>query len=161
MNIANYSIMFFDLIVFLSGVLLVSYFYGVQTSLSASYYALQPKYQWLFSAWCVGYSLPLTFVTDSWFVKIAVMCICIVGAAANFRGDKAVDITHKTAAFVAVICSHLAMIYDYQMWRLSLASLLVAAFFFILRQKYNGDWWAEIVTYAATFVAIFSKEVLL
>jgi hypothetical protein len=138
-------------------VLSVSIWLGVfwdTSSWSATYYLLPYDKQWLFTAWCVSYAFPLAFVGDSWWLRCAVLCVLVVGAAANFRGDRAVDITHKTSAMLTVLFAHLAMIYDFHCWRLSLASLTVAAFFFVFRKNEQGDKWAELVTYVSLITAL-------
>ena len=138
-----------SVLIFLLGTITVINNYGIQSSLSASYYKLPANRQWLFTLWCMGYAMPFMFIPNIIFLKIAAMFIMIVGAAAAFRGDKLIEKVHMTSAALAVVFAHISMICEFSNWIVSLISIILAAYFYFFKNNTTGVWWAEVVTYVS------------
>jgi len=65
--------------------------YGVPVSLSETYYLLQNKQDWLFSAWCVFTSVPLGvywFLSANemkWIPVITMLCLLLVAVSSRYK----------------------------------------------------------------------------
>lgn len=147
-----------SLLIFLVGTVTVVRNYGIQSSLSASYYKLDINKQWLFTLWCMGYAIPFMFIDGYIFLNTAAIFIMIVGAAAAFRGDKLIEKVHMTSAALAVIAAHISMIYEFNNWIVSAISLTLATYFYVFKNKGTGVWWAEVVTYVSIIVTLLINK---
>ena len=146
-----------SILFFVSYIGFIVYKYGIQTSISASYYILPPNKQFLFSIFCILYPFPIAYVACSVWFWLATVCVMLVGAASAYRGDKIINLIHMTSAFMCVIFSHLAMCLDYRAYYISGISLTLSMLLMIFKNKIlNGVWWAEIVTYLAIVNTIIS-----
>jgi hypothetical protein len=144
-----------SVVIFLIGTLSVVSSYGIQSSLSASYYRLPLNRQWLFTLWCIGYAVPFMYVDNSIFIKLAAIFIMVVGSAAAFRGDELIEKVHMASAALAVIAAHVAMIFEFNNWIISSISLALSAYFYFFKNNTNGVWWAEVVTYISIIIVLF------
>lgn len=136
-------------LVFISYVSFIWLKYGIQPSISASYYALPEKYNMLFTLFCWGFAMPaiIAGVDVSPFMFFAGVGICFVGVAAQIN-DKWVNKIHSTAAILGVLFSQLAIVFGYHMPIISGISILLMALIKLLRIK-NHTWWIELVAFSA------------
>lgn len=103
-------------LIFIGYITFINLKYGVQTSLSASYYCLPSKWGWLFTLfmWAIAFLLlPAWIEVCNTFVdwRIHFMflsfftcaLICFVGAAPNFRGIELESKVHTIAATASAV----------------------------------------------------------
>ena len=140
---------FIMVLVFVSYVSFIWLKYGVQESISASYYALPKQYNILFPLFCWEFAIPAIIagadVTPLMFFAGA--GICFVGAAAQIN-DNWVNKIHSTAAILGVLFSQLAIIFGYHMLLVSAISIAIIALLKLLKVK-NQTWWIELVAFSA------------
>ena len=124
--------------------------YGIQDSISASYYCLPLNRQFLFTAFCWFYTTPILLGFTTPLLFLAVACVAMVGAAAAFRGDELINRLHMSCAFGSVVFLQSSIIFDFKCYYISLISILVSGGLFLLRSKIkNAVWWAETINYVA------------
>ena len=139
--------------VFLSYISFIWIVYGIQKSISASYYALPKNLRFLFTLFCWGFALPAIIcgvdVTPLMFFAGA--GICFVGAAPEIQ-DKWVYKHHMIFAISGMVFSQLAIFFGYHMLWLNITSVVLCAIIpFIFKKSYF--WWMELVVFAAVCVA--------
>jgi hypothetical protein len=131
--------------------------YGIQKSISASYYVLPEKLRFLFTLFCWGFTFPAmingTEVTPLMFFAGA--GICLVGAAPQLLIKEEYRI-HMIAAISGIIFSQLAIIFGYHMWEVSAVSAVLCAIIPFLTKKYYF-WWIELVVFAAICYTLGTK----
>lgn len=136
-------------LVFISYVSFIWLKYGVQESISASYYALPKQYNFLFTLFCWGFAIPaiIASIDVTPLMFFAGAGICFVGVAAQIN-DKWVNKIHSTAAILGVLFSQLAIIFGYHMLLVSGISISIIALLKLLKIK-NQIWWIELVAFSA------------
>jgi len=136
-----------QLLVFLSYVSFIWIKYGVQKSISESYYALPKKINFLFTFFCWGFSIPLIIIGDNALMFLAGSGIVFVGAAAQIK-EKMTRQVHMVSAYAGIILSQVAIGVVYKMYYVNISFIISALIFFLLR-KYMIDfvWWIEIVAF--------------
>lgn len=142
------------LTVFVSYVAFIWIVYGIQKSISASYYVLPEKLRFIFTFFCWGFAVPaiITGVETTPLMFFAGAGICFVGAAAQIN-DKWIYKIHMTAAISGVVFSQLAIFFGYDMLYVNLISVIMTLLTLILSKK-NYFWWIELVAFAAICYAI-------
>jgi len=139
--------------IFLSYVSFIWLKYGIQKSISESYYVLPDKLKPLFTLFCWGFAFPAIIigVEITPLMFFAGAGICFVGAAAAMH-EKFVRKVHMTAAISGIIFSQLAILIGFHMWWLNIISLALAAL--SLLSKKHFIWWIEIVAFSAICYAL-------
>ena len=123
--------------------------YGVQTSISDSYYALQKdNLGYLFTLFCFLFAYPLAMVAGNIFVTPAAMLICLVGVARGFKDSKVLKIAHMFGAYTGVALSQIGIWVSYDMWYVTLAFIGISGLLFILDVK-DKIWWVEILAFGS------------
>ena len=136
-----------QLLVFVSYVSFIWIKYGVQTSISESYYALPTKLNFLFTFFCWGFSLPLIIIGDNVLMFLAGSGIAFVGAAAQIR-QKMTRTVHMVSAYAGIIFSQLAIGFIYEVYYVNIIAVLSALILFLMRKRIkNFVWWIEIVMF--------------
>ena len=134
------------LTVFISYVSFIWAKYGVQKSISASYYCLPDKWKLLMTLFCWGFAVPAIIIGNSLIMFMAGAGIAFVGGAAAFAADKMIRDVHMIGAGTGVFFSQLAIWLQFGMWPINLvfigASLLLLAF-----DKKTYFWWIEILAF--------------
>lgn len=145
------------ILVFVSYVSFIWIKYGVQDSISASYYALPRKYNSLFTLFCWGFAIPaiIAGVDVTPFMFFAGAGICFVGAAAQIN-DQWVNKIHTTAAIAGVGFSQLAIMFGYNMWYINVISILLMILIGLLAKR-NKTWWIELVAFSAIVYTLGSS----
>lgn len=128
--------------------------YGIQKSISASYYALPENLRFLFTLFCWGFAIPAIIlgveVTPLMF--FAGGGICFVGAAPQIF-EKDVYRFHMIVAISGIVFSQLAIFFGFHMLWLNLVSIGLAGIIpFIFKKTYF--WWIEIVAFLAICYAL-------
>jgi len=128
--------------------------YGVQKSISQSYYCLPEKWNFLFTLFCWGFAIPATIlgVEVTGLMFFAGAGIAFVGAAAAIANPFTYKV-HMTAAISGIIFSQLAIYFGYHMPLVNLISVGLCAIFPFITKKYF--WWMELVTFFAIVCVMF------
>jgi len=109
--------------------------YGWLNSISASYYSLPVKCNWLFLAFCWGYAIPAIFMAHDGFMFFACGLICFVGIASAFRLDSFTANMHQYSALGAVILSQLSLLFFYHLYYLVIITAVSAVILYLLNKK--------------------------
>jgi hypothetical protein len=136
--------------------------WGVQPSISASYYVLPKGYN-LFAFATIGYSFPAiilgVLLAHSVGMFLTGSMLAFVAVAYDYRSGQLNNTVHTTAAQIAVGISQLALIFEFKMWYISAASLAIAGVLFLFPKLKNMVWWQEIIVIVGLFVALGIKLV--
>lgn len=147
------TIMFSTMVsVFVSYVSFIWIKYGIQKSISESYYILPKKENFLFVLFTWLFAIPAMFLGNSLLMFFAGGGIVFVGASAAMH-KMPTRIVHLIAAIGGMILAGLAMIFQYHMWYMTAgvaASLPIA----YLIDKKHFMWWAELIIFIAISVVI-------
>jgi len=127
--------------------------YGVQKSISDSFYRLPKRKQFLFILFCWGFSFPAMILGDCVLMFLAGTFICFVGAAAAFKGDKMTKWVHMTGAYGGVLLSQIAIWIVYDMWYVTVIFLVLSGLLFILKVK-DKIWFAELLAFISICVVL-------
>lgn len=131
--------------------------YGIQSSISQSYYILPRNMQWLFTIITWGYAFPaiIIAVEYSGLAFLAGAGISFVGASPAFRSLKMVNTVHMIGATTGVIASQLMILLSpFNMWYINVVFLLLCGLcYFIVKLKQNFTWWAEIIAFLTISVS--------
>ena len=138
--------------VFLSYVTFIWSKYGVQKSISESYYVLPLKWNWLFVAFCWLFAFPAMILGSSFWMVFAGGGIVFVGAAAAMHTLPTRTI-HVAGAAGGMILGCLAMIFQYHMWYMA-AGVLALALLSLLLDKKHAMWWTEIAVFTAISITL-------
>jgi len=139
---------------FLSYVLFIWIKYGIQPSISDSYYVLPNKLKPLFTLFCWGFALPAIIlgVEITPFMFFAGVGICFVGAAAQFKDDWVSNI-HMIAAIGGIIFSQLAIFFGFHMLWLNIISIVLSVIMPFITIKYYF-WYVELIAFSAICYAL-------
>lgn len=138
--------------IFVSYVLFIAIKYGIQKSISESYYVLPRKMKPLFTLALWGFALPAIILGNCPLMFFAGAGICFVGAAAQMH-EEFVRKVHLTAAILGITCGELALIINYDMWWLT-AAFVVASIPIIIFDKKTRIWWVEILAFLSISVGL-------
>lgn len=128
-NVALYQALIFTL--YISA---VAYFYGVQPSISETWYAI--KHRILFSLFCFSLGI-LNCLHGGWWFFIAGGGLCFVGGAAHYKQGRFAEFVHYSGALVAIIFSIIGSGFYWALVPIGLAALI----------KDNRIWWIEVVAF--------------
>ena len=151
-KIDQYVFFFIMQAVFISYVLFIMIKYGVQKSISESYYALPTKLRPLFTFFCWGFAFPAIIIGDSVLMFFAGTGIAFVGVACNMH-EPFVRKVHLTAAIGGVTCAQLAILFNYHMWWLTAAFVLASIITYLFNKK-TYIWWTEINAFITISIAL-------
>ena len=155
-----------QLLLFISAIILLGYLYyivlryGVQRSISQTYYTIGKK--WWFTLILWGMAIPIIIVglevlDGSPLMFCAGVSICFVGAAPLFKVKKALETkVHLAGSYMGVGLGTLSVIIDFGYWKLGLGYLLFVVLSMIFKYK-NFVWWIEVAAYLMLLGTIWSK----
>jgi len=155
----NYSFVsfFVMLVVFVSYVLFIWIKYGVQESISDSYYRLPNNYNFIFTLFCWGFAIPAILAGNTLLMFLAGSGIAFVGAAARFKEIMTKQV-HMIGAFCGVIFSQLSIFFDFKMWYINVVFIVGALIIILLKKQIkNYTWWIEILAFSLICYALGSK----
>ena len=129
--------------------------YGVQSSVSESYYRLPRKHQFLFTLFCWGFAIPAMIGGDSALMFLAGSGIAFVGAAAAFK-EKMDNWVHMTGAYFGIAMSQLSIYFDFGLLYVNIISVSLAILITLLSLKWikNQIWWVEMVAFLSICYAL-------
>ena len=88
-------------IIFTAGLLYTWIRWGVQKSISITFYEHENRLLWYL--WFLGFILPIMTLVDHFLLFFAVVGITLVGAAPNFKGTKLQENIHIIGAYAGII----------------------------------------------------------
>lgn len=140
------------LAVFMGYTLFIAIKYGVQTSISQSYYVLPKNQRIFFTFFCWFFAIPAMILGENGLMFFAGGFICAVGAAAAFQEQLTYQV-HMIGAIGGVILSQMAIIFVYDMLYVSyiycLSILILSKFL-----KKNVTWWVEVFAFISIFFVL-------
>lgn len=139
-------------LVFVSYVSFIWIKYGIQKSISESYYTLPKKENFLFVLFIWLFAFPAMFLGNSLLMFFAGGGIVWVGANAAMHKMPTRAI-HLTAAIGGMVLGGLAMIFQYDMWYMTTGIVGLLPIVYLIDKKYFM-WWAEIIIFAAISIVI-------
>ena len=130
--------------------------YGIQSSVSESYYRLPRNLQWLFTLATWGYALPAMIIgldlTGNGIVFLAGTGIAFVGASPAFKGIKMEHTVHLIGALVGITAAQLFLITE-GYWYMTLLFAIFSGLAFIIKYFYNNFiWWVEILAFLSIWI---------
>ena len=142
------------LTVFISYVGFIWAKYGVQHSISQSYYVLPDNLKRLMTVFCWGFAIPAMIIGSTALMFIAGSGIAFVGAAAAFQ-QKLTKWFHFAGAGIGVAAGEFAMIFNFGLWPVFAAFLAIGLPLFIFRKKIpNWIWWLEITAFVTICIGL-------
>lgn len=131
--------------------------YGVQSSVSESYYRLPRNLQWLFTIATWGYALPAIVIglelTGNGLVFLAGAGIAFVGASPAFHSLGLEKTVHMVGAIVGITAMQIFLCVV-GFWWITLAFGIVSGLLFVWKRTYSHYiWWVEIAAFVS--IALF------
>lgn len=142
-------------VVFITYVSFIWIKFGIQKSISESYYVLPEKINFLFILFCWLFAFPAMILGNSWLMLAAGGGIVFVGAAAamHLMPTRAI---HLTGAIGGIIASQLSIYFDFNLLWLNVVSLIMAAIVGLTFKKY-ALFCIELVAFLAISIALGIK----
>lgn len=152
----NIILLLLSALIFISYIQRVAHFYGIQKSISESYYRLPDKYKFIFTLSLWGFAMPVLIIGNSLLMFAAASAICFVGAAAAFKDLKITKQVHMVGAYGGILLGMVSIIIDYNLWELVLIASMLSLFtrFFIK----NYIWWIEVIAFFTILLAIYINQ---
>jgi hypothetical protein len=119
--------------------------YGVQKSISHSYLLFPQNEESYYTIFMWGITIPLLFVHQSLLIFLAVMFLCIDGAARTGSGDKITQFLHNWGAQLGMGLGILMLGVNFKEWYLTLTSFLFIGGITLWFK--NTVWWIETICY--------------
>jgi len=140
------------LVVFFSYVGFIWIKYGVQRSISDSYYRLPDKWKFLMTLFCWGFAVPAMIIGNTALMFLAGSFIAFVGVAAAFKESMTKEV-HMIGAYGGVLFSQMSIMIDYGLWPISALFLLFSTTLLLFGAK-NQIWWQEILAFLLICVVL-------
>lgn len=155
----NITLLIISIITFISYISFVWIKFGIQKSISQSYYVLEKfNLQFLFTLFIWSYSIPTLILglelTSSILMFISAASICFVGAAAAYK-EKLTNTVHMISAAIGITFCQLSIIFDFHMWYITLIFLLSSSIPLLLSK--NKLWWIEIFAFISIIITFILK----
>ncbi|MDA3781335.1 MAG: hypothetical protein PF487_14080 [Bacteroidales bacterium] len=126
--------------------------YGIQKSISESYYVLPKKENFLFVLFTWLFAIPAMILGNSLLMFFAGGGIVWVGANAAMHEEPTRAI-HLTAAIGGMILAGLAMIIQYDMWYMTAGVIASLPIIYLINKK-HFMWWAELIIFIAISIVL-------
>lgn len=147
----------FSLSVFVAYLSYILIKYGIQPSISDSYYRLTTADKWIFTISTWLYVLPLSIAgaqkaTDGRYLImiLATFLLCIVGVFPDFRIDKKI---HQIGAEGGILLAFI-WILTTPVWYVVVPSIIGIFLLYKWKPK-NHTWWIECLAYFTILLAIY------
>lgn len=152
--------MLIQITVFVTYILFIMKRYGIQKSISHSWYKLGSHW-YLFTLLTWGLGLPLIWMDKSPLLSASGVLMCFTGVAGAIKMDKVIHIIHYTASACAII-----FCFVYISVNVSVLPVIVMASFilFLLIRKAafseltpfkNTIWWIEVLAFTLIEVGLY------
>ncbi len=140
-----------QLLIFTSYILYVIIGWGVQKSISESWYVVKQEYLFTWMCMLIGVlhfahipQHPLFFLSGS--------ALAFVGVASEFKDKGMTKIVHYAGAGIAIASSILAL-FSLGIWWILVLNVISMATFSLFKPK-NYVWWLEIIAFYSIFGAL-------
>lgn len=143
-----------SIVIFTTYLLVIAQKYGIQKSISDSYYNLPGNWKFIFTAVLLGFSIPVMIAGNSTLIFLAGSAICFVSASPAFNKNKLEAIVHVVGAWSGILLGIAGIILDYKLYSIAILAALLSALLYF-KAKYF-IWWIEI----AAFITIWSGVLL-
>ena len=124
--------------------------FGVQKSISQSYYCHEIKALWW--AWIIGFSLPVMIIASTPLMFVAGSAICFVGVSPDFR-RKVEDVVHVAASYIGIILAIVSLWVDFGLWYMFVIAAIGIGAMRLFKIK-NLTWWVETFAFVIVFVGM-------
>lgn len=141
-----------SLLIFTLYVVFIWYKFGIQKSISDSYYRLKGINQAIFTLFIWGSSICLMIAASTTMMFFAGTLICFVGAAPAFKKTMMENTVHIVGASGGFALGFLSIIHEFGFWWLALPAAILAATFKKSSPYYI--WFAEIIGFATIWISI-------
>lgn len=145
------NVMFFGYILF------ITFKYGVQSSVSESYYRLPRNLQWLFTLVTWGYAIPAMIIgldfTGNGLVFLAGAGIEFVGASPAFHKMGVERLVHTIGAFVGILAMNLFLVVV-GYWYITAIFVVLSILFYLIDSE-KIIWWVEILAFLSISIAYY------
>jgi hypothetical protein len=137
--------------------------FGIQPSISDSFYALQNKYgkgslmPWIFWLFLINVAWPIfPLMSFNGFAFFAMAGIILVGAAARFKEGKETETPHIIGATGGIALAFISIGYVFKAWAWAwfFAYFAIVGLLKLLKIR-NYTWWIEIVAFVMIILALF------
>lgn len=145
-------------IIFIAYLLFIWYKFGIQKSISDSYYRLKGINQAIFTFFIWGSAIPIILAANTFLMFIAGSLICIVGAAPAFKKTMLENTVHIVGASGGFALAFISIINDFGFWWLALPAAILAATFRKSSPYYI--WFAELIGFFTIFISVLLSLVL-
>lgn len=139
---------------------LIAIKYGIQPSVSESYYKLPRNWQWLFTIATFGYAILAMIIgldlTGNGLVFLAGAAIGFVGSAPAFHDLGLERTVHMVGAFVGILSAQAFISIILGFWWITLGLVVLSAIFYCFKKtRVNIIWWVEIVSFVSIYLSYF------
>jgi hypothetical protein len=139
-----------SLAIFTAGLLYTWLRWGVQKSISITFYEHENKALWWL--WMLSYSLPILFAFPHWLIFISVLGIIMVGSAPDFSKGGSEEVVHIAGAYMAIITSFLYLGFVQGQWYV-VGAMVIFTLYANYKIKYKTNW-IEVVAYYLTILGL-------
>jgi hypothetical protein len=140
-----------SLTIFTLGCLYTWIRWGVQKSISITFYEHENKLLWW--VWMLSYSIPIFFAFPHWLIFISVLGIIMVGTAPDFREGGPQEAVHILGAYLAIIASFAYLGFVQGQWYVVGAMVIFTVYaVFKLENKTN---WIEVAAFYLTIIGLW------
>jgi len=150
-----------SLLIFTAYVVFIAEKYGVQKSISMSYYSLPENRRWIFVLFIIGFNAPIVMLCSAGIPIMAVSAwmVMVVGSTCNFASKKWVKVLHMIGAVGGIVLANVGIILELHLWYITVILALAVG----IRAIFNRDsliWDVEILSFGAIWVALFLNFIL-
>ena len=154
-----YILLIAQALVFSSYVWAISKDYGVQPSISASYYVLPENLKSLFWLFCFFTGIAFPFIMETPLAVAACGGLWLVGAAAAYKLGKTAMTAHLIGSYSAILLALLAIWLKWNMPYPIVAFALIAGLFHFAKVK-NFVWWVEVFAFIIIWISMLLLNLL-
>ena len=134
--------------------------YGVQPSISESFYKLQEtRLGFLFTLFCWGLASLMIFQSNETtpLFFFSAVGLGFVGTATLFKWSGAMtDKVHGAGAGIGIACGLAGLYFEYHMWEPFVGFILATGALLLLKVK-NHIWWIEIMAFIAIITGLLLR----
>ena len=142
--------------IFLSYIGFIALKYGIQKSISESYYRLPSKQKVLFTLALWGFAIPVIILggmLESWLLFLAGGLITLVGAAPAFKSLLMEYKAHMFGAYGGILLGLTALVVNFNLWWLVLIAVILAVIIKFTIKNYI--WWIEVLAFFTVLLGIY------
>lgn len=127
-------------------IIVVVILWGVQKSISDSYYRYKDygKWKYMFTLFCWSLAYPALILSPTPIMFGAFILLGVTGASPAFKDDKIVKTSHMIGAYGGVILSQVSIAVDHRQYLVNVLFVVLSVTALIFRKKINHIWWIEI-----------------